>query len=477
MVNPGGTGRPSFVISARLAPLPPSRSFWSLSPWVKSKTYWVIPGAPLPPGPPSAHRHGAWQSSARGPPCRNWVKLDDCPNFPRQATGIRGTFRMPSDINAATSAQPGRAQPGHRVVAGQVPDVTGADRRERGADLVRREHPAEDDGARLTEDLDAECRGGRHCRHPVQAVDDDERQDAGVHGVGQQRRQHQQPDAAERVVERQQDPRIDPVGERPGRDGADDVEDPDQGQQAGRRRGRHAVVVRGRHEMGADQPVRAGPADREADRPAPRTCASWPRRAGSGRSAGRRPAGPPPARPGHRRRAVPAARLGSRIGRVRRPVVLGSVGAGLGAVGQRHRGRPGSSGRTAAPAARRPARSRRPAATPPASRTARRARPSTAGRPIGPAAPPAVSTPITSPRRLTNQRFAMVAAKTSAIDPVPRPISTPQVSTSCQPVRDENGQPAAQRHQHQRAAGHHPDAEPVHQARRRTVRSGRRGSG
>ena len=32
IVNPGGTGNPSFTISARFAPLPPSRSFWSLSP-------------------------------------------------------------------------------------------------------------------------------------------------------------------------------------------------------------------------------------------------------------------------------------------------------------------------------------------------------------------------------------------------------------------------------------------------------------
>ena len=38
MMNPGGTGRPRFVISERLAPLPPSRSFMSLLPWLKSYT-------------------------------------------------------------------------------------------------------------------------------------------------------------------------------------------------------------------------------------------------------------------------------------------------------------------------------------------------------------------------------------------------------------------------------------------------------
>ncbi len=36
MVNPGGTGNPMFVISARLAPFPPSRSFMSLLPSEKS---------------------------------------------------------------------------------------------------------------------------------------------------------------------------------------------------------------------------------------------------------------------------------------------------------------------------------------------------------------------------------------------------------------------------------------------------------
>ena len=42
IVKPGGTGRPSFVISARLAPFPPSRSFMDLSPSEKSYTYLTI---------------------------------------------------------------------------------------------------------------------------------------------------------------------------------------------------------------------------------------------------------------------------------------------------------------------------------------------------------------------------------------------------------------------------------------------------
>ena len=41
IVKPGGTGRPSFVISARFAPLPPSRNFCSLEPSSKAYTYFT----------------------------------------------------------------------------------------------------------------------------------------------------------------------------------------------------------------------------------------------------------------------------------------------------------------------------------------------------------------------------------------------------------------------------------------------------
>src|SRR4051794_8644669 len=42
MMNPGGTGRPRLVISARFAPLPPKRSFRSLLPSAKSYTYFTV---------------------------------------------------------------------------------------------------------------------------------------------------------------------------------------------------------------------------------------------------------------------------------------------------------------------------------------------------------------------------------------------------------------------------------------------------
>ena len=48
-----------------------------------------------------------------------------------------------------------------------------------------------------------------------------------------------------------------------------------------------------------------------------------------------------------------------------------------------------------------------------------------------PVAEAAVSPPITNPRRLTNHLFATVAAKTSAIEPVPTPTITPHVAINC----------------------------------------------
>lgn len=56
----------------------------------------------------------------------------------------------------------------------------------------------------------------------------------------------------------------------------------------------------------------------------------------------------------------------------------------------------------------------------------------TTGRKISwPVALAAVSTPVTRPRRATNQRIAMVATKAVDREPVPRPTRTPQSRTSC----------------------------------------------
>ena len=80
----------------------------------------------------------------------------------------------------------------------------------------------------------------------------------------EQHRQQREPDAAEEVVAAEQQPGVDAVGEPAGADRADDVEDADDREQPGRGGLLHAVVVRGRHEVGADQPVGGRAADREA---------------------------------------------------------------------------------------------------------------------------------------------------------------------------------------------------------------------
>ena len=49
-----------------------------------------------------------------------------------------------------------------------------------------------------------------------------------------------------------------------------------------------------------------------------------------------------------------------------------------------------------------------------------------------PVATLAVRIPTTSPRRAENQRVAMVAPSTSAVMPVPTPITTPHSSINCQ---------------------------------------------
>jgi hypothetical protein len=54
------------------------------------------------------------------------------------------------------------------------------------------------------------------------------------------------------------------------------------------------------------------------------------------------------------------------------------------------------------------------------------------GRKIScPVALDAVSTPVTSPRRSTNQRFAMIAASGTDTAPVANPLTTPQRMSSC----------------------------------------------
>ncbi|CAM5539927.1 hypothetical protein STENM36S_04865 [Streptomyces tendae] len=97
------------------------------------------------------------------------------------------------------------------------------------------------------------------------------------------------------------------------------------------------------------------------------------------------------------------------------------------------------------------------------------------GRKIScPEAEAAVRTPVTRPRRSVNQRLVTVAAKARAIDPEPRPTSSPQHRMSCQaelhPRAGEAPEPTAITHQSRRRTDPHGCPEAVHQRGARRAR-------
>ena len=126
------------------------------------------------------------------------------------------------------------------------------------------EHPAEDNGRALDpEHGPAQRHGGRNGGHPVEPIEDNEQHQRCIHVIAEQAGGGQQGHASQAVVGEQQDPRIDPVAQPARADRADDVEDADQRQQRRGRGGRHAVIVRGGHEVGLDQAVGRPAADEE----------------------------------------------------------------------------------------------------------------------------------------------------------------------------------------------------------------------
>src|SRR6266516_3350511 len=91
MVNPGGTGRPMFVISPRLAPFPPRRSFMSLLPSLKSKTYFVRVSVATARLQPAVEMRVDGQSTGAAP-----VPSDDGICWrPEPDRGLRADRRLP----------------------------------------------------------------------------------------------------------------------------------------------------------------------------------------------------------------------------------------------------------------------------------------------------------------------------------------------------------------------------------------------
>ena len=204
----------------------------------------------------------------------------------------------------------------------------------------------------------------------------------------------------------------------------------------------------GGHEVRLDQAVRRGAADREGAR-------EQPERSGAGgveQDASRRAPGRAPRQAPASARTPRAVRRQAHVGRV-----VAQQQPDEGDDGERGAGR----------------RSPRPGA----SRAARRSRSSSGRKTSWPEAPAAVRMPVTRPRRATNQRLVTVAAKASAIEPVPRPTSRPQHSISCQAAVIQTVRPAPDRDRGQGARRPPGGCRTGPSARRRTARSARTARG
>src|SRR6266508_1884377 len=110
MVKPGGTGRPRFVISARLAPLPPRRYFCSFAPSSKACTYFMPYclarcGAGYLRRGRSLGRHVDRSSLGRAAPIGRRLRADACARKTRSAVDDE----LAEDRGEGQSDQHGRA--------------------------------------------------------------------------------------------------------------------------------------------------------------------------------------------------------------------------------------------------------------------------------------------------------------------------------------------------------------------------------
>ena len=312
-------------------------------------------------------------------------------------------------------AQHRGAEPRDRVGAGPVAREAGGHGRERRADLVGREDPAEHDGPRRAERGRGTARRSAARWPPSRG----RRSPRTPPCSGAPRRRAAPAAAPARRRGRSSSSRAAAAG-RTGRSAS-----PTRSCRRCRRRRRRRAArrrssapCRGRARPGTKcVPIRPLVVAPQIAKPA--TSAQNVRAVrGLAQGVDRQPSGARPGRGGHLVGLVDR-RVRARLG-------------GLGAVRLHAAGRTGCRAAPAAREVRRPGRPPRSPATR-ARHPACSATTATTGRKTSwPVALPAVRMPVTRPRRLTNQRCATVAAKTSAIDPVPSPIRTPQVSTSCQ---------------------------------------------
>ena len=277
---------------------------------------------------------------------------------------------------------------------------------------------------------------GRHGRDPVQAVEDDEHPHAGLDAGREHGIQRQQREAAAAVVGDEQPARVDPVGEPARGDRADDVEDADDGEQAGGGRRRHPVVVGGGHEVGLDDAVGRPAAHPEGEHERPERPAA----AGLAQHVDGHPGG----------RGAGALRLDDDAARLQAVGEQAVVGR---AVAQERDDEHGHEQRQHGDDAGRGRATRRPTAV----------RAMSGRKSSCPVALAAEKMPVTSPRWGWNQRLATIAPKTRAIAPVPMPMNTPHSSHSCHGWVMTDGQPARDPDDDQRGGDRAPHAEALHE--------------
>ena len=115
-----------------------------------------------------------------------------------------------------------------------------------------------------SEDLLTQLHRWRHGGHPIQPVKHDEGDEPEV-DITEHMRQRHQAESTEEVVAKQQLAGINSVRQPAGTNGADHIEDTDDGEQIRGCDLAHAVIVSGRNEMRADETVRSGTTYKERD--------------------------------------------------------------------------------------------------------------------------------------------------------------------------------------------------------------------
>ncbi len=225
------------------------------------------PRIDLPASAPAAKSAAATIAASAAPP------VPEARPSPRRSSRARRYPRRPpvdpQHDKRAGDAQPARNHRRNRIRAEARAQHAGAERRERRAELVARDDPAEHDGRRiLAVHVGGEAHGGRHGRDPVEPVEHREKRQPEEIDA-ERMRQIDQRQPAQPVVPEQQHAAVVAVGQPAGHRRADQVEHAHRREQRRALHLRHPVVAAHREQMRADVAVRARAADEEPEEQQP----------------------------------------------------------------------------------------------------------------------------------------------------------------------------------------------------------------